>query len=144
MRQLPPGYVLDTSALLTLIEDEDRADQVQTLLEQARRGEILLLVSFISFMEVYYSSFQERGQEEADERVRLMAVLPMARVESTEMLAVLAGQLKAKHRLSVADAWVAALAQERGATLVHRDPEFDQLDSTVAILRLPYKTSANP
>ena len=141
MSQPPPRYVLDTSALLTLIEDEAGADQVQTLLEQAKRGEVSLLVSFISFMEIYYISLQERGQEEAHERMQLMAALSVLRVESTETLAVLAGQLKAAHRLSVADAWIAALAQERDATLVHKDPEFEQLEETVKVLKLPYKRS---
>jgi predicted nucleic acid-binding protein len=141
MSQPPPRYVLDTSALLTLIEDEAGADDVQALLEQAKRGEGSLLVSFISFMEVYYISLQERGQEEAHERMQLMAALPMLRVESTETLAVLAGQFKAAHRLSVADAWIAALAQERDATLVHKDPEFEQLEATVRVLKLPYKKS---
>lgn len=61
MSQTPARYVLDTSAFLTLIEDEVGAGQVQTLLEQAQQGEVSLLVSFISFMEVYYISFQERG-----------------------------------------------------------------------------------
>ncbi|NOT55075.1 MAG: type II toxin-antitoxin system VapC family toxin [Deltaproteobacteria bacterium] len=139
MSQTPPCYVLDTSALLTLIEDEAGADQVQTLLEQAKQGEVRLLVSFISFMEVYYISLQERGQEEAQERLRLLAVLPMSRVESTEPLTILAGQFKAAHRLSVADAWIAALAQERDATLVHKDPEFEQLEAVVKVLKLPYK-----
>lgn len=139
MSQPPPRYVLDTSAVLTLIEDEAGTDQVQTLLEQAKRGEVSLLVSFISFMEVYYITLQERGQEEAHERVQLMAALPVLRVESTETLAELAGQLKAAHRLSVADAWIAALAQERDATLVHKDPEFEQIEATVKVLKLPYK-----
>ena len=47
MSQSPPLYVLDTSALLTLIEDEADANQVQELLEKAERDEIILLVSFI-------------------------------------------------------------------------------------------------
>ena len=139
MSQPPPRYVLDTSALVTLIEDAAGADDVQALLEQAKRGEVSLLVSFISFMEVYYISLQERGQEEAHERVQLMAALPVSRVESTETLAVLAGQFKAVHRLSVADAWIAALAQERDATLVHKDPEFEQIEANVKVLKLPYK-----
>jgi predicted nucleic acid-binding protein len=91
MSQLPPRCVLDTSALLTLIESEAGVDDAQALLEQAKRGEVSLLVSLISFMEVYYISLQERGQEEAHERMQLMAAFPMLRVESTETLAVLAG-----------------------------------------------------
>ncbi len=54
-----PLYVLETSALLTFIEDEAGANQVQELLERAQRDEVILLVSFMSFMEVYYISLQE-------------------------------------------------------------------------------------
>ena len=51
MSQIPPPlYVLDTSALLTLIEDEAGVEQVLDLLEKAQGGEARLLVSFISFM----------------------------------------------------------------------------------------------
>ena len=37
------------------------------------------------------------------------------------------------------DAWIAALAKERNATLVHKDPEFEQVEGTIQALRLPYK-----
>ncbi|MGE0681525.1 MAG: PIN domain-containing protein [Candidatus Binatia bacterium] len=143
MSPAPPLYVLDTSALLTFIEDEAGADQVQELLEKAKRDEVILLVSFISFMEVYYISLQEREQEEAQERVTLLAALPIVRVESSESLGTQAGAFKATHRLSVADAWIAALAQERNATLVHKDPEFEQVKSAIKVAKLPYKTKDN-
>ena len=74
MSQAPLLYVLDTSALLTLIEDEAGADHVQELLEKAKHGEVMLLVSFMSFVEVYYISLQERGQAEAQERVKFSGV----------------------------------------------------------------------
>ena len=91
MNQGPLIYILDTSALLTFIEDEAGADQVQELLEKAKRGEVDLLVSFMSFMEVYYISLQERGQAEAQERVKLLAALPIVRTESSESLGIKAG-----------------------------------------------------
>ena len=141
MSPAPPLYVLDTSALLTFIEDEAGADQVQELLEKAKRDEVILLVSFMSFMELYYISLQERGQEEAQERVKLLTALPIVRVESSESLGAQAGAFKAAHRLSVADAWIAALAHERDATLVHKDPEFEQIESAIKVEKLPYKTS---
>ncbi len=93
-------------------------------------------------MEVYYVTLQERGPAEAQTRVDLMAASAGLRVDSTEALSVLAGELKAKHRLSVADAWIAALAQERDAVLVHKDPEFEQIETTITMLKLPYKISA--
>jgi ribonuclease VapC len=132
-------YVLDTSAWFTLIEDEAGADRVQELLERARTGDIVVLVSFMSYMEVYYITLQERDESEAQARLDLIAALPGLRVDSTATLGLLAGELKAKHRLSVADAWIAALAKERNATLVHKDPEFEQVEATLQMLKLPYK-----
>jgi len=135
-------YVLDTSAWLTLIEDEDGADTVQEILEEATDAKVIVFVSFMSFMEVYYITLQERDPKEAQERVNLMRALPVSRVESTKSLSVLAAELKALHRLSVADAWIAALAKERGAVLLHKDPEFEQVEDTIDVLQLPYKSMA--
>jgi len=142
MSEATPAYVLDTSAWLTLIEDEAGSDAVQQILEQTQAGEVVVFVSFMSFMEVYYITLQERDEGEARERVNLIAALPVLRMESTESLNILAAELKAMHRLSVADAWIAALAKEREATLVHKDPEFKQVEGEIDVLELPYKTVA--
>ena len=142
MSEAPDIYVLDTSAWLTLIEDEAGADCIEALLDKARAGESIVLVSFMSFMEVYYITMQECDQNEAQARVDLMAALPVLRVDSTKALGLLAGELKAKHHISVADAWIAALAQARNATLVHKDPEFEQVEATIKVLKLPYKVGS--
>ena len=132
-------YVLDTSAWLALIEDEEGADLVQQILEKAKSGDVDILVSFMSFMEVMYITLQERDLGEADERVKLMAALPITRVESNNSLGIIAAKLKANYRISVADAWIAALAQERNAALVHKDPEFEQIEEDIQVVKLPYK-----
>jgi predicted nucleic acid-binding protein len=126
---------------LALIEDQPGVDTVQRLLEEAGRGEARLLVSFISYMEVVYLALQERDAAEAQTRLQLMTALPAERVESTSGLGQRAAEVKARYRLSVADAWIAALADERGAVLVHKDPEFEPLEATINALRLPYKTA---
>jgi len=131
--------VLDSSAWLTLIEDEPGSKIVQGILEQARDGEAVVFVSFMSFMEVYYITLQECDEKEALARVNLIAVLPVLRVESNEALNVMAAEFKAAYRLSVADAWIAALAKERDAMLVHKDPEFKQVEDEIQVLELPYK-----
>ena len=138
MSEAPELYLPDTSALLTLIEDEAGADVVHDVLQRARLGNIVVLVSFMSFMEVYYITLQERDTGEARARVEIMASLPVMRVESTDSLGQIAGELKAKQRLSVADAWIAALAKERNAVLIHKDPDFEEVRS-IQTLALPYK-----
>ena len=57
--------------------------------------------------------------------------------ESSEILQR-AAVIKATHSLSVADAWIAATAWELKATLVHKDPEFENLPELLQE-RLPYK-----
>ena len=57
--------------------------------------------------------------------------------ESTELLEQ-ASEIKANYRLSLADAWIAASAILHNACLVHKDPEFEALDS-IKQQRLPYR-----
>jgi predicted nucleic acid-binding protein len=140
MKETIDAYVLDTSAWLAFIENEAGADIVFNLLEKARTGKIVILVSFMSFMEVYYITLQERDITEAQVRLQLMNSLPILRVDSTEALGILASQFKASYHLSVADAWIAALAKERDTILVHKDPEFEQIEKEIKVLKLPYKT----
>jgi len=132
-------YVLDSTAFLTMFEDEEGADTVQELLERANEGEVLIFVSFVTFTEVFYISIRRKGEKESLRRVGLMKALPVTRIESSEELSLTAGRLKASHKISFADAWVAATAIFYDAILVHKDPEFDQLVEKVKLFNLPYK-----
>ena len=51
------------------------------------------------------------------------------------------GRLKTEYRLSVADCWIAALVVERKAILVHKDPEFEQIEAKLHVLKLPYQAN---
>ena len=129
-------YLFDTSAVLTLIEDEDGADRVQQLLTQDQ-----VLIPWSALMEVYYITLQERGQAEADQRYALIKSLPATIFWNIDEATLLtAGRLKATYRLSFADALVAGLAAQHKATLVHKDPEFEPLADQVELEALPYKS----
>jgi predicted nucleic acid-binding protein len=82
---------------------------------------------------------QERGLEEAQTRFNLLESLPISRIESTVNINIIAAKLKAKHHISVADAWIAALAMEKNAILIHKDPEFEAIQDGLQVLQLPYK-----
>jgi predicted nucleic acid-binding protein len=67
-----------------------------------------------------------------------MAVLFMAgELESLTLHGECGARIKAWGRISLADAWVAALALLNDAELVHKDPEFDSVLGLRA-LKLPY------
>lgn len=131
----PEPYVLDSSALLTLIEDEEGADRVQEVLEEEHS-----ILPWLALMEMYYITQQERGQAEADHRYALVRQLPAEILwQMDEPLVLTAARFKAEHRLSLADAIIAAVARRRGAVLLHKDPEFEALTEQVRLEALPYK-----
>ncbi len=133
------SYVLDTTAILTFTEKETGVDQVRRLLREGERGKTRILLSFMTFMEAYYRIWQKQGKDRAEEVLVLMEALPVERVDVNDDLIRLAGEIKALFNLSVADAWIVATAIQQGASLVHKDPEFEQLEARVALFPLPYK-----
>ncbi len=132
-------YVLDTSALLSFIEDEAGAEIVENLLIEAEKGGIDICLFFISLTEILYITKREKGEREALERLRLAQSLALRIQESDEQVNILAGGLKADYSISLADAYFAALCQYHQGILVHKDPEFEQLAPLIRELRLPYK-----
>lgn len=140
MKEDKENYILDTSALLTYIEDEEGSKYIEDLLIRGEKGDVVIYVAFISLMEVFYITAKEREELEALKRVKLIQSLAVRVEESNENLNVRAGILKAKNRISVADAYIAALSQTYNGILIHKDPEFEKISPPVKEFKLPYKT----
>jgi predicted nucleic acid-binding protein len=49
------------------------------------------------------------------------------------------GEMKARHRISLADAMIAAFALRQGAVLVQKDLGFEALAGVLPMQRLPFK-----
>lgn len=131
-------YLLDTSALLTLRDDEQGAEQVAKILMQAEEGKVIAFGCFMTLMEVLYRVWKDENKVEGKLAYVQCKSLPIVWVhESTELLEQ-ASEIKANYRLSLADAWIAASAILHNACLVHKDPEFEALDS-IKQQRLPYR-----
>jgi ribonuclease VapC len=120
-------YLLDTSALLTLRDDEAGAERVAEVLQQAAEGQVRCHAAFISRMELLYRIWRDEGQERAQLAYEQCMSLPLNWVEFDESVLQQAAALKAQHPLSLADAWVAASALHTRAVLMHKDPEFQGL-----------------
>lgn len=128
-------YLLDTSAVLTFLEDEKGAERVEVLLRQEE-----ILLPYLVLLETYYITLQERSEDVADKRYALLKQLPATILwEVDEPTLLTAGRFKARHRLSLADAIIAAVARRQGAILVHKDPELEPLTEMVQQEILPYK-----
>ena len=131
------GYVLDTFALLVYLRGEPGDEQVRELLSQAEGGERCLHLCLINYGEVIYISERQGGRLAAEEAVRIVDNLPVEVVPADRRLTFAAAHVKANYPLSYADAFVVALAQRLGATVVTGDPEFKSVASLVDIEWLP-------
>lgn len=132
-----PSYLLDTSALLTLLEDEECADRVEQVLKQAQT-----LICGVSLFEVRSITLQERTEAEAEVRHALLKRSGAAVLwELDEPTALKAAGLKAEHSISLAEALIAASAHRHSAILLHKNSEFDMLPDSIKQERLPYKVT---
>lgn len=135
-------FVLDTSAWIALEEQEPGADEVETILAKAWLGEASVHASFATLTELEYIRTQERDAQQAEELLRFARAQPVQWLHSDAALCGSAAKLKAIHRISFADAFVAATALRWDAVLVHKDPEFSALNGVVKLRALPPKPSS--
>lgn len=132
------SYVLDTSALLSLLRDEEGAQEVEDILKASEASRSRTYLPFMSLMELEYVALRERGRAATEQVLRLIQTWPVVRMESSPEWGSKAAWVKSRAPLSVADAWNAALALILDAELVHKDPEFDRVPD-LKHRRLPYK-----
>jgi predicted nucleic acid-binding protein len=135
------NYLLDTSALFAFTDNEEGADAVQKVLEDAKKGKLIAYVSAMSIMELYCVTCKKIGQDAAIQIVALTRSLPARELPLKDDLILPAGDLKARYHISAADAWIAATAKLHELTLLHKDPEFEPLKEEMDVLELPYKRS---
>lgn len=139
---MPELYLLDTSAIFALTDQEEGAEEVERLLRRAQAGRCQLMACSITLMELYYVTLQEEGEDEAARLIGLVKAWPLRWIYPDEKTLLLAGRLKASYHLSVADALIAAVAKLQRATLVHKDPELGALAREVKLLSLPLKNGS--
>lgn len=138
MTGTPESFVLDTSAILALWNEEDGASIVEKILRDNSHHR-KIYISFMTFMECRYRLWKDHGRAAADDLFRSLSLLPVTRVDVDDTLIMIASELKAQHRISAAESWIIATAITHNATLVHKDPEFDALSDKVTMKTLPYK-----
>ena len=95
---------------------------MQGMLSAARDGECRVLVSATSIGEVCYIIERRKGIEAVEASLALIQALPIGIVEVDRSVILSAARIKARHPISLGDAFVVALAVDQGATVVTGDP----------------------
>jgi predicted nucleic acid-binding protein len=116
-------YILDACALLALFNDEEGADIVENILDQARNNEISLIMNAANLIEVYYDRIRAVGTEQADTLIHdIYDTFPISFIETLSPDIVReAARLKAAAKMSFADTILVATAVCTGATVVTCD-----------------------
>ena len=128
-----PAKVLDSFALIAYFRDEPGAEMMEELLVSAGKKDAPLHMSDVNYAEVKYSIVKKDGSEQWAEAAKVLQGLPIDLHSTTRALADTAADFKARFKLSLADAFAAALAKEQKAELVTADPEFKPLQGDIKI-----------
>jgi len=124
---------LDSHALLKLLRDEPGAEMVSQLLEKATQCDQAVHMTEVNYAEVQYIIRRKDGDATWASIARELEAAPIEFHPATRPLADLASGFKARFRLSLADAFAAALAKDMKAELVTGDPEFKALEKEIKI-----------
>jgi ribonuclease VapC len=124
---------LDSHALLRLLRDEPGAEAVSQLLEKASQRDQAVHMTEVNYAEVQYIIRRKDGDAVWAAIAGELRAAPIEFHPATRPLADLASGFKARFRLSLADAFAAALAKEMKAELVTGDPEFKALEKEIRI-----------
>jgi predicted nucleic acid-binding protein len=136
-------YVFDAEAIIAFLYDEPGHDRVGDILDEVEAGDAEGLLSETNASEVYYLVARYEGTSDgkptpaslraADRDIRTLTRRGVA-IERADWR--LAGEVKADGNMSLADAYVGALAYDRDATLIAGgDDDFDALPVDVDIAR---------
>jgi predicted nucleic acid-binding protein len=128
-----PAKVLDSFALIAYFRDEPGAETMEHLLVSAGKKDNPLLMTDVNYAEVKYSILKKDGAEAWRKAAKVLEGLPIDFHSTTRALADAAADFTARHKLSLADAFAAALAEERRAELVTGDVEFKPLEKEIKV-----------
>ena len=125
--------VLDAYALLAFFRGEDAGVPVRELLHKAASADRPLHMTEVNYAEVKYMLLKKDGVEAWEQASDVLKSLPIEFHPASRSLADMAADFKARFKMSLADAFAAALAKEKKAELVTGDPEFKALEKEIKI-----------
>ena len=128
--------VLDAHALLAFFRGEDAGVPVKDLLHKAATADRPLHLTEVNYAEVKYMLLKKDGAEAWNQAEDVLKSLPLEFHPVTRPLADTAADFKARFKISLADAFAAALAKEKKAELVTGDPEFKALEKEIKLVWL--------
>ena len=133
MARKPRALVFDSWAVLAYLGGEASSREVADLIAGAHEDRIPMVMSIVNAGEVWYILAREASEVKADKAVADLSLLGIELIDADWPLTRIAGTFKARHKMSYAECFAAALAKERKAELLTGDKEFEQVEGGVTI-----------
>ncbi len=127
------ALVLDAWSVIAYLEDEPSAEAVEELVAAAHDEGLAISMTVINVGEVWYTLAREVSETEADSSITELRHLGIEFVDADWELVQEAARFKAKHKMSFADCFAAALAKRDNAELVTGDREFKPVEGRIRI-----------
>jgi predicted nucleic acid-binding protein len=128
-----PAPVLDSYALIALFREEQGSELVARLLERANERDQPVHMTEVNYAEVQYMIRRKDGDPAWAAIANELKAAPIEFHPVTRRLSDLAADFKVRYKISLADAFAAALTKERKTDLVTGDPEFRALEQEIKI-----------
>jgi len=123
--------VFDSFALLSFIFDEADADMVADYFKKALQDKKRIYICAVNWSEVMYRTIRVQGKSAWKTVQTHLHDLPIEIVDADLALSEAAAEFKAANKMSLADAYAAALTKAKKAELVTGDPEFKPLEGVL-------------
>jgi len=130
---MPAAPVLDSHALLKFLRDEPGAEAVAQILERAGERDDPVHMTEVNYAEVQYMIRRKDGAVAWQAIARELIAAPIQFHPAERVLADTAADFKTRFKISLADAFAAALAKEKRTELVTGDSEFKPLEKEIKI-----------
>ncbi|MCD5409950.1 MAG: PIN domain-containing protein [Methanocellales archaeon] len=114
--------VFDTMMLLKFFKGERGAKRTLDAMEKIERGEIIGAISTITLTEVYYI-LARKSKKRAEERYDYLVASVLEKVPVGVDVAKIAGEIKTKYPIPIADAVIAATAKFLETRYIFTDDE---------------------
>jgi predicted nucleic acid-binding protein len=115
-------YVLDACAVIAFLNKEAGAEIIAGLIRKAEYKEISLYMTSIQTLEVYYDRIRVKGRDYADTFLQALYASSIKIIDHISRANIrIAGHLKTRYSLSLADTIACAAAYSLSAVLVTGD-----------------------
>lgn len=117
-------FVLDTFALIAFFNKEHGGNKIEKILIESEKGRCQVYFNEVNLGEVYYRIWKDQQEEVAKQALNVCLNLPIKFVPVDRDFILSAAELKAKYKISYADAFCLETAKRNKCPVVTGDPEF--------------------